>query len=861
MRSGYSWSGHERNNCFFNLGDGTFSDVSYLSGLGFTDDGRGAAVVDWDGDGDLDVWLQSRAPRLRFMRNEYAGPNRSLAIRLVGTQSNRDAVGARAELRLTGGRRLLRTVRAGVNYSAQGSRWLHFGLGEEGAVEGLSVRWPSGRIEEFSALEVGGRHVVEEGSGSVRSEILPAPSPRIVPASFGPSESRGSGSIPLGVPFPLPEGLGLTDFGGQRHSFSSGVPTLVNFWASWCAGCMREFTDFAAHQEELQAAGMRILACSLDSPSDLAKALVIPSRFGLEFPMGLADPEVRSLLEALTNVVFDRFEDLPMPTSLLLDSDGAVARIYVGPVEISELLADVESLAGVSRGLESIGRASGYPGGHWLHPELWASTQRGTQLMRVSEMLSQEGHASLAADYSGLLAQFARVEERPGSWLDRAEGIVARAVSGIVLNDPAEAEQICREFLIAYPESVHVRVGLTAALLESGERLKLEEARDVFQAVRPDMRRPENERDHMILGITLYRLGEYEEALPHLEAATAVEVVSPELLVSYGLALIEAGRVDQGIAVIDRLPERGNPGLESRIAMALDRAGRLDEATTIHAKVVTMLGEPASDADRSLLAATHVRLGDVGTAISILTPQVAASPDRWADRLTLGRALTVFGDDHAARVHLEASISELPPDSRTQHLLGLVRARLGDLEGALECFESARTLEPGWVDPVWSAGLAYDRLERYDLSLERLREVLAASPGDAAVLGRLAEVCLRGGLHEEAVGYLRQLGTDPGLRFQLAWLLACSPSEEARNGEEALSIASELGGSQEDASAELLDLMAAALAELGRFEEAVAGAELARDRAIEGGRPDLASTIETRLELYRAGQPHRIPGL
>ena len=95
MREGRSWSGHERNNCFANLGQGSFADVSFVSGLDFADDGRAVAVVDWDGDGDLDLWLRNRTgPQLRLLRNDHPGTGHFLALRLEGTDSNRDAIGA-----------------------------------------------------------------------------------------------------------------------------------------------------------------------------------------------------------------------------------------------------------------------------------------------------------------------------------------------------------------------------------------------------------------------------------------------------------------------------------------------------------------------------------------------------------------------------------------------------------------------------------------------------------------------------------------------------------------------------------------------------------------------------------------------
>ena len=103
MDSGASWSGHERNCAYLNLGDGRFADVSAVAGFDFLDDARAVARVDWDGDGALDAWVKNRtSPALRFLRNQTGGPAHAVTLELQGTECNRDAVGARVELRAGG---------------------------------------------------------------------------------------------------------------------------------------------------------------------------------------------------------------------------------------------------------------------------------------------------------------------------------------------------------------------------------------------------------------------------------------------------------------------------------------------------------------------------------------------------------------------------------------------------------------------------------------------------------------------------------------------------------------------------------------------------------------------------------------
>ena len=96
IRNGHSFSGRERHCCFLNTGGRQFANVSAISGLDLVDDGRAAACVDWDQDGDLDLWLSNRTgPQVRFLRNDVPTSHHYLAVRLIGRTCNRDAIGAR----------------------------------------------------------------------------------------------------------------------------------------------------------------------------------------------------------------------------------------------------------------------------------------------------------------------------------------------------------------------------------------------------------------------------------------------------------------------------------------------------------------------------------------------------------------------------------------------------------------------------------------------------------------------------------------------------------------------------------------------------------------------------------------------
>ena len=105
IQEGQPFSGRERNCCFLNTRSGRFADVSSAIGLDHIDDSRAVAVVDWDHDGDLDLWVANRTgPRIRFLRNDMPQSGASIAIRLVGSPklgSSRDAIGARVMITVT----------------------------------------------------------------------------------------------------------------------------------------------------------------------------------------------------------------------------------------------------------------------------------------------------------------------------------------------------------------------------------------------------------------------------------------------------------------------------------------------------------------------------------------------------------------------------------------------------------------------------------------------------------------------------------------------------------------------------------------------------------------------------------------
>ncbi|MHC4414814.1 MAG: fused MFS/spermidine synthase [Planctomycetota bacterium] len=217
--------------------------------------------------------------------------------------------------------------------------------------------------------------------------------------------------------------------------------------------------------------------------------------------------------------------------------------------------------------------------------------------------------------------------------------------------------------------------------------------------------------------------------------------------------------------------------------------------------------------------------GAVEPALPFLERALVRKPYSPKVKQNLGMALTVLGRfDEAARQMLDA-LRMRPEFTEIHHPLGFCLTQLGQFEEAIEQLEAARRVAPDRARVIQDLSAALSSAQRHRDAVVALREGLASNPGHA------------------------------GLTLGLAWLLATSPDPTTRNGSEAVQLAEQIVRGRSDPQA--LDVLAAALAEAGRFGDAADTARRAAELAAAQGLGPFAEQVRRRLAAYEAGRPYR----
>lgn len=502
VNQGFSWSGHERNCVFLNTRGAPFATVSSVAGLDFDDDGRSMAPVDWDFDGDLDLFVTNRTgPRLRFLRNGLNDGGGFLQLKLNGTSGNFDAIGARVEVLLRDplAATLVQTRRAGGGYLAQSSGWMHFGLGAA-AVQSVKVSWPNGKKENFTSVQADGRYLLEQGSGQAHAWTAPVKPQNLVPSVPLPPRPRSAARVVLASPLPMPaievesaDGRIGSLFGVEaraRNQVRTQRAFLVQIWASWCAPCGEEMAAFTAAAEELQAAGLNILALNIEPESERDQAKKMLERFGWPYRSGFASANTVEILDTLQGAILGQDIRIPVPSSFLIDGRGNLVAFYLGRVEPAQVLQDLQLLP--LNAAERLTAAMPFPG-------RWSTEPPAQSPMYLERAFLERGLPATAREY------------QPG-WVHLQFGRALASQDQLLL-----AEEQFRLAVAVGPYFVEAYTGLAHTLHMQGK---------VAQAVDPYRRAlqlaPDNENTVFNLGLAQIALKDHAAAQVQIERLHAL---------------------------------------------------------------------------------------------------------------------------------------------------------------------------------------------------------------------------------------------------------------------------------------------------------------------------------------------------
>jgi len=567
IRSDGTWSGYERNAFYVNNRDGTFSDVSAAVGLDFVEDGRSFAWSDFDRDGRLEVVLKNRnGPQLRVLKNIAPNLPPSIAFRLQGKKSNRDAIGAAVTIETEAGGQT-RMLQAGSGFLSQHSKEIFFGLGGAKGPVQASIRWPSGFVQQLRNLPANHTIWVEEGADSARMKPFKTLAP---PAASAAAARPEADMLPTNIetwllaPITAPD-FSLPDPSGQRLTLSAlrGKAVLLTLWSEVARGAQDSLRMFQQHCSGWASRGLESVIVLLKPTPDPENPRVYTQYENLRFRILLGSDDVAAVYNILYRQIFDRHHDLCLPTSFLISPTGEIVKLYQGTLDPSHLEYDFRNIP--SSDGERLARALPFP-------SVTQTLDFGRNYLSLGALFFQRGYLDEAEtafqqafrdDPSGAEALYGigsvyLHQNKNSSARETFEKAVKLQASypatlpdswnnlGVI----ATREGRIDDSVVHFQQALRVDPHHLAALDNLGNAYRLQkrwpEAREVLE--RAIQIAPQDPEANYSLGMVFAQMDDTDQAYEYLQRALKARPVYPEALNNLGVLYLVTQRNDEAVA-------------------------------------------------------------------------------------------------------------------------------------------------------------------------------------------------------------------------------------------------------------------------------------------------------------------------
>ena len=613
IRADRTWSGLERNIFYANNRDDTFSDVSGAVGLDFVEDGRAFALADFDHDGRLEVFLKNRnGPQLRVLKNVVRNLAPSIAFRLRGVKSNRDAIGAVTTLESASGRQT-RTLQAGSGFLSQHTKEIFFGLGDAKGPIHASIRWPSGLLQELRDLPPNHRIWVEEGTSATRNQSFKLQAESSEPVAAVKTQLVEQLPVVaetwLLAPLPAPD-FSLPDLGGKSVSLTGlrGAPTLLNFWESRSADCLADLRVLNQLQAGWKNGRLQLVTVNVDDPAQATSLSTLIRDHALTLPILRGSDDVIGVYNLLYLYLFDRHHDLSLPTSLLISEKGEIVKLYRGRINPRQVEWDSQHIPQTAT--DRLAKALPFPG-------VTDAQEFQRNDLSYGSVFFQHGYYDQAATWFQLA-----LKDDPSS----AEALYGLGSAYLEQGRTSEAQQ-------TFERAITLHSSFPGTLPNAWNNLGLLAARAgrTEDAVKSFRQALTLDPDHLIaldnLGNAYRKLEQWDRARATLEHAIEVSPRDPEANYSLAMVFVQSNNTDRAYDYLQRaLRYRpAYPEALNNLGVLYLRTGRRDQAVTNFEECIRVA--PWFDQSYLNLARVYALEGAPGKARNVLLELLKQHPD------------------------------------------------------------------------------------------------------------------------------------------------------------------------------------------------------------------------------------------